>query len=123
MDFNDGNIHLLASGDTAAADIALCYQISELLNKHYNGHPWMIGCNHEAGDLHIQLAYPSRIGKLGRHGYRIHITNIVNHDVLAKKVMLAGGELLERWGLERDQADEQSYAKAKEHGLIKEGAI
>lgn len=117
------NQHLHAYGETQAADIALCKTVSDMLNKHYPNHPWLIGCNHEAGDLYIQLQYPSRIGKLARHGYRIHMDSALNHDVLKQKVMRGGGELLERWGLERNAANSNSYEKARINGLITEGQV
>jgi hypothetical protein len=119
MDISSGNVHLSAYGKTQAADIALCKDISDILNRHYPNHPWMVGCNHEAGDLYIQLAYPSRIGHLARHGYRIHMA--CSQDLMKKKVMRAGGELLERWKLPREKANSDSYAKAKSNGLITTG--
>jgi len=40
-----------------------------------------------------------------------------------KHIMRAGGELLERFGLARGEANKESYAQALEHGLNADAAI
>lgn len=123
MDTSHGNSHIHAYGESEAADIGLCSQVSEILNKHYLNHPWLIGCNHETGVFHIKLLYPDKRGMIGHLGIMLHIKKQGNHDILARNVMRAGGELLERYNLSRITADENSYAKARENGLIKEGQV
>jgi len=124
IDSSHGNSHIHAYGESQAADIALCSKVSEILNKHYLNHPWLIGCNHETGVFSIKLLYPNKLGMIGNHGVLLHLRkSAANHDILKKKVMRAGGELLERWKLATKKADADSYAKAKTNGLITEGVV
>lgn len=124
IDSSHGNSHIHAYGESQAADIALCKQVSDILNQHYLNHPWLIGCNHETGVFSIKLLYPNKVGMIGHYGIMLHLLKTAsNHDILKKKVMLAGGELLERWGLDRNNANVDSYAKARTSGLITEGQV
>lgn len=124
IDSSHGNSHVHAYGESQAADISLCSQVSEILNKHYLNHPWLIGCNHETGVFSIKLLYPNHVGMIGNYGVLLHLRkSAANHDVLQKNVMRAGGELLERWGMDRGKADNLSYEKAKNGKLITEGKV
>lgn len=99
------------------ADEDLCRAVGEDLTRHYPGHPWMVGCDHEAGTLAIKLGYTQtpmgmllHIGKLqGPGGQRL--------------ALMAGGELLERFGLPRKAADGDAVDAAREHGLDDSHAI
>lgn len=111
-------------GEQKAKDILLCHQVNAVLNKHYPGHPWLIGANHEAGTINVQLTYldkHGKVGKMGNWGFLLHIAKVKTIPDLEKKVMLAGGELLERWQLARDKATDTSWQKAKENTLITDG--
>jgi hypothetical protein len=114
-----------AYGDSKTADIAICERVSEDLAKHYPGHPWAIGANHETGFLWIHLAYPDNrmrtadaLGgaSFGIPGWGIHIKSLKSkYDW--NKVMKAGGELLERYGIARGAYRDGDWQKAKEHGM------
>lgn len=123
MDTSHGNSHIQTYGESEAADIALCSEISSILNKHYENHPWLIGCDHEHGVFHIKLLYPDKIGRITHHGIMLHIGKNSNHDTLKRKVMLAGGELLERKQMPTNAANAYSYERAKETKLILDGMI
>jgi hypothetical protein len=111
-------------GENAAADAALGKSVFEVLNKHYANHRWYVEANHFAGTVSIQLLYyDGKHWKISRYGVLLHIKNLVNHDTLVKKVIWAGGEMLERYDLPRTVAGEFAALNAAYNGLDKSGAI
>lgn len=105
------------------ADIKVCNDVNDILTRYYPGHFWMVGCNHKAGTVHIELPYQTRIQTRFPYGYLLHITSLSNPDVMKKKVMIAGGEMLERYGLPRGAANDYTAIDARKHGLDKSGVI
>lgn len=83
-----------------AASQILCKNALDTLYKKYPGYMWMVMVDDVAGIMNIECLNAS-----GRFGFTLHMKNIV-HDagVLNKRVMRAGGELLERYGLSRNRA-------------------
>ena len=83
-------------------DLALGKHIMEILEKYYAGHSWFIDCNHEAGHASIQLMYEGKNleKKIWKYGYLLHI-NKIEMATLDRKVMLAAGEILERYNMAR----------------------
>ena len=109
--------------DDDVKDIALCRKIWQVLDKHYQGHPWMVGADHRAGTVTIQLAYNDKVDwRFSRMGWILHINKLETPEEL-KKVMRAGGDMLERFNLKRDAATENSRQYAKSNGLIKDGVM
>lgn len=112
-----------AYGDTASMDMALAAKIMATLEKHYPGHWWDVAVNSEAGTAAIALMYPSdRIGRYSHMGVLLHLSTL-NSESGFKKVMLAGGELLERRKLPRRGYREGDFQKAIEAGYDRTGAI
>jgi hypothetical protein len=107
---------ITGQGETRMADQDVCIAVGEDLSKHYPNYLWMVGCNHEAGTLHIDLQVPKPIG-LQNYAYRLNISTVLGPGG-QKAVMRAGGELLERFGLRRGMAVPETDAIAREHGLI-----
>ena len=120
-----------ARGEHHTADIALCQRVSDDLTNHYPGHPWAIGADHEAGCLWIHLAYPDnraaqaeeiRGPEFGIPGYLLHTGKLQNkYDF--NKVMRAGGELLERYKLQRGAYRDGDWGKARENGIDMSNAV
>lgn len=108
-------------GETAMADEDVCRAVGEDLTKHYPGHLWFVGCNHEAGTVVIDLPYEKPLHLRG-YGMLLHIATILGAGG-QKFVMRAGGELLERFGLRRGAASIESADAAKENGLDAGNAI
>lgn len=98
------------------ADIALCKEIYDTLEKHYPGHPWAVGADHAAGVAHIRLNYEDMFWRLDPFGYRLHIKNL-GGPITAKRAMQAGGEILERYHLARGRAHAESEKIYQECGL------
>jgi len=73
-----------------ANDEILAKRAADMLNKHYPGHLWAVNVNSEetGGVLIIKNFSVSY-----RYGYILHIAKL---DAKLKKVLMAGGEILER---------------------------
>lgn len=101
-----------------AADLELAKKIYDILDKHYSGHPWGVWADHREknGTCDIKLFYPDAKGQIWHYGYKLHIGKC-DTPFLKKKVVKAGGELLERYGLPRERANINSALDAKNHGL------
>lgn len=108
-----------ASGDLA--DIEVCKRVSEILQKHFPGHLWLTGCDHKAGTVVIDLPYAKPM-HLREMRFMLYISTCLGSDA-EKHIMRAGGELLERFGLARGEAKQESYQQALEHGLNADAAI
>lgn len=107
--------------DGDAADIALARSVATELERLYPAHLWLVGANHQAGTVTIDLPY-EKPHHLRNYGMLLHITSLAD-EVSWRKVMRAGGELLERFGLARAKATPDSRFAAKEHGLDTSHAI
>lgn len=106
------------------ADIELAKKIYDILDKYYSGHPWAVWADHRGtnGTADILLLYPNRNGQIYKFGYKLHIARL-DTPYIKKKVMVAGGELLERYGLPRARANINSALDAKNNGLDKTGRV
>lgn len=94
-----------------ANDVILAKNAADKLNQHYPGHLWMVHVNSEGGVMIIKNMAVSP-----DWGYILHINKI---DPEMKRVMNAGGELLERGWMKRGAWNGQ-YAKEVE-GIPKRG--
>ena len=110
-----------ASGPRAMADRDVCIAVGEDLARHYPDYPWRVGCNHEAGTIVIDLGVPKPLG-MANMGMLLHIGAVLGPGGQSK-VMRAGGELLERFGLSRAKRQEDMRDIAAEHGLDAGNAI
>jgi hypothetical protein len=102
------------------ADEDVCIAIGEDLAKHYPGYPWMVGVDHGAGSVCIDLGVEKPIG-MERYGYRLNLSTVMGPGG-QKRVMQAGGELLERFGLRRGEAPDDAKELARANGLDVAGA-
>lgn len=107
-------------GPFAAADEAVCRAAIAELSRFYPEHVWYVEVNHEAGVVNIDLPF-NKPKHLQLYGYQLHLSTVLGADG-AKRLMRAGGELLERFGLPRGAAPADADEIAREHGLITDGA-
>lgn len=85
------------------ADITLAKDAADALEKHYPGWAWFVNVDSRptVGIVTIKNGVISA-ALLRDYGFIYPITDINwNAKVLAKKIMLAGGEFLERSGMKR----------------------
>lgn len=86
----------ILTGDTETmANMMICRDIGEALHSHYPGHAWAIDIT--GGMVNIKDLFIS-----SQYGYRLPLSD-VQHDYghRVKEAMRAGGEILERAGLDR----------------------
>ena len=105
-------------GAKAAADESMSKQIGECLVRHYPGHSWMVEANSVSGVATIRLLYTDMLGRVSRFGCLAHL-----HKWTDALIMRLGGELLERYGLARGAARQDTAGIARQNGLILDGAI
>ena len=117
------DVNVSSSGETAMADAAICRAVGEELMQLYPRHRWAVQADSFAGVVNVRLLY-SGGSKVSQFGYMLHISTLMSGENTARKaIMRAGGELLERYGLARSGAVEESAMRAREHGLIADGAL
>ena len=83
---------------------ALCKQIGAVLGRHYPNHVWKLEVAAEKGVVNVFLAMMSTV-----MGFRIPLVSAYSASEFEKRVMLAGGELLERYKLHRGGLNEDEY--------------
>lgn len=106
------SVQVESYGEHDQADIALCKYVYEILQAAYPNHGWMVGANSEAGTCEIDLPYDKPY-HLRLYGYRLYISTIEAPDNV-QRIRHAGGELLERFGLARRGATDETRMRAAE---------
>ena len=90
---------IVDSPQIAMNEYFMCKNAAELLHRKYPGHLWAVST--EQGFLDIRNLYLS-----GDWGYRLKIGQMFSGSDWDKRVMRAGGEVLERYRQARRRADE-----------------
>ena len=96
-------------------------KIGETLRKHYPGRNWYVDINMDGGIAGVKCADISM-----KYGYVMHLTSCV--EVLQRRAVSVGGEILERFRLSRARhasgdsldlvRDITGYAKGAKHGGV-----
>ncbi len=113
------------SGEHAMAERDICLAVSDTLHANYPGYAWRVGCTLESGVVVVELCVPlaSRLKPTNQtKGFMIHIKRLQGPGGI-KKVIWAGGEVLERWKLPRDKAPADWVEMAWEHGLDESNSV
>lgn len=112
--------HEDSTGKNKQADIAMCRRIVNVLFQHYPRHVWHVTVDSRphVGTAEIKLLYTDHLGVLPRLGYRLHLNKITD-----RKIMRAGGELLERYRIARGQANEYARYDIITNGIDRAGEI
>ena len=100
----------------APRDLEVAAAMYAALQQHYPGHQWATTVSHETGMAVVRLLYLDRLGFNARYGFQIKL-EALKSDPTMKLVVRAGGEMLERYGLARGPATEETKALSVEHGL------
>ncbi len=92
------------------ADFALAKQITHVLLQHYPGHPWAVWVSHEQGvglirNLGLKI---SGVRYASDYAMNMHLKDLVNDPTL-RTVVKMGGEMLERWNIDRDKYRKEDY--------------
>ena len=77
-------------------DLALAKDVAETLNTHYPGHLWAVNCQGDHGILTNHNLMLS-----GRWGFILHLDKDYSASDMMRRVIRAGGEILERYKVSR----------------------
>lgn len=98
------DVQISAAGELA--EIEESKRIAEMLHRHYPGHAWGVRCT--GG-----VAIVQNMALSGKWGFVLHSDKLQGPDA-EKRVMRAGGELLERYRISRAKAGvEQAVERFK----------
>jgi len=81
-------------------DLVLQKDLELLLHRHYPGHFWCVDVNIRQGMINVKNLFLS-----GTMGFRLKLQGIFTASQVEHDVMMAGGELLERYKLARGAFD------------------
>lgn len=84
-------------------DVIMAKNMAELLHRHYPGHLWAVSCDGKFADVR-------NLALSGNWGWRIAVAKLSSGSEFDKKVVKAGGELLERYNLARGKFNVDRYA-------------
>ena len=98
------NIDMLAVG-LDINDYVMSKNMAEALHKHYPGHQWAVTCEGAKGIATIRDLFLS-----GQWGYILKLPEIYSGSAFEADVIRAGGEILERFGLDRGKLDAAQLA-------------
>ena len=115
------SIDLQSYGEHALTEQDMCLAVGQDLTKHYPGYDWAVGVSYDGGTVTIRLMVEDDPDVNG-YGYLLHLATLMAPGA-HQRVMQAGGEILERYGLPRDRAPERWRMLAIEHGVRLEGIV
>lgn len=97
-----------------AADVSLAKNIADVLERHYPGHLWCVNVDSRQGGVMVK-----NLALSDQWGFVLHIDAL---DPMLKKVVRAGGELLERWNIRRGKYQKGDYDHVRV-GMVKNGEV
>lgn len=86
-----------------ALEMLFAKRISETLMKHYPGYLWAVDVSRSIVNIRCLDAH-------GLMGYTLHVPNEYSASEFDKRVVRAGGEILERFQLSRRRIDNAAIA-------------
>jgi hypothetical protein len=86
--------------DICANDYVIAKNMAELLHRHYPLHLWAVTVQGDQG-----IATVRNLSLSGQWGFVIKLGDIFSATDMDKKVLMAGGEVLERYKVKRGRAD------------------
>jgi len=96
-----GELKGVPGHDASFNDIQLAQNASNLLNDHYPGHLWAVFVDSEQSGGVMVI---KNLAMSSEYGFVLHLSNVI-HDPSLRKVLMAGGEMLERAKMERGRWD------------------
>lgn len=89
----------------AMLDFNTAKDMAEALHAAYPGHLWAVTCEGEKG-----IATVRNLALSGEWGFVLHLKEIYSASAWKKDIVMAGGELLERFNLSRGLANQEAIA-------------
>lgn len=81
-------------------DHVMARHMADTLHKHYPGHLWAVTCDGRKG-----IATVRNLALSGEWGFVLHLPQIYSASEWDKRVVRAGGEILERYRISRASHD------------------
>jgi hypothetical protein len=104
----NGNISLIERGDpNELLDMDKAKEVGETLCQHYPNHPWIVCFQGRALIVRHAAINDTVVDEMGQHGFGFvlkHLDAYSSSD-LAHNAVMAGGQLLEAFGLPRGAWD------------------
>lgn len=100
-----GMIDLTGTPDIAALDLNMAKEMADILHAAYPGHLWAVTCEGEKG-----IATVRNLALAGNWGFLLKLGSLYTASDFKKQIVMAGGELLERFKLRRGCADSAAIA-------------
>jgi len=97
---------ILLPEDLAAfpQDVMLQRELETVLHRHYPGHFWHLDVNIRQGLINVRNLFLS-----GAFGFRIKLQGVFSASQVEHDVMVAGGELLERYNMPRSTFNKDKW--------------
>lgn len=92
----------------ALLDFNMAKEMSETLHAAYPGHLWAVTCEGDKG-----IATVRNLALSGEWGFVLKLSEISTSSAWKQKIIMAGGELLERFNLRRGLADQEAIASVQ----------
>lgn len=89
-----------------ALEFNLCKEVAETLHATYPGHLWAV--NPQSGCIMVR-----NVALSGMWGFVLHIPAIYSASEFKRQVIMAGGEILERYKMSRGEFKAAEYAELK----------
>ena len=98
-------VDLAGEAAVAVLDYNTAKNMADVLHENYPGHLWAVTCEGEKG-----IATVRNLALSGEWGFVLHLKGFYSASSWAKDVVMAGGELLERFRLARGLANQEAIA-------------
>lgn len=89
----------------AANDLVMAKEMADALHTAYPGHMWAVACDGATGFADVR-----NMALSGNWGFRVKLRDVYSGSDFKRKVIMAGGEVLERYRLSRGHFRQHEYA-------------
>lgn len=89
----------------AANDLVMAKEMADALHTAYPDHMWAVTCDGAIGFADVR-----NMALSGNWGFRIRLDGVYSASQFKHRVLMAGGELLERYRLRRGRFNEAEYS-------------
>jgi hypothetical protein len=112
-------------GEALYKDLDVGKKVLDVLEANYAGHAWFVNAMTESGYVTIQLMYPGADEKLRiwKFGILLHCNKLGTYQDMQKKVINAGGEILERYNMARGKFTLNDYSNFISKGVDTIGMV
>lgn len=90
-------------------DILTARTMAEALHAAYPGHFWAVSCDGKTGFADVR-----NLALSGNYGFRIRLSGIYSASGFKRDVLKAGGEILERFRMDRSRLNEDQLSGAQQ---------